>query len=243
MTTNTLRVVSALLCYPQPELIAALPELATLVREDRELPVVERGRLVDFIDELRESDLWELQERYVALFDRGRKLSLHLFEHIHGESRERGQAMVDLLEVYRRGGYELAAKELPDYLPLFLEFLSTRPADEARSLLDDASHVIALLGARLAERHSPYAAAFDALLALVDAPADLGEIRAQAATEGPDRTITEMDKIWEEEQVTFLANQAPDGGCGAGSGAQTNAQPVAFAPPRNVRAPAPRPVL
>lgn len=240
MTTNTLKVVSALLCYPQPDLIAALPELASLVRGDRDLPLVERGRLVDFIDELREADPWDLQERYVALFDRGRKLSLHLFEHIHGESRDRGQAMVDLLDVYRRGGYELAAKELPDYLPLFLEFLSTRPADEARGLLDDASHVIALLGARLAERQSPYAVVFDALLALVDAPAGLGDIRAQAAAEGPDRTITEMDKIWEEEQVTFLANQSPDGGCGANGATRVPAQPVAFVPPRNVHAPAPR---
>ena len=186
----TLKIVSALLCYPQPDLMDALPELAALVREDDELPVVERGRLVDFIDELADSDLWTLQEHYVARFDRGRKLSLHLFEHIHGESRDRGQAMVDLLDVYRGAGFELKARELPDYLPLFLEFLATRPHEEARRLLDDASHVIALLGARLAERHDPYAVLFDALLALIELPADLGEIRAQAASEGPDRTIT-----------------------------------------------------
>lgn len=233
----TLKIVSALLCYPQPDLMDALPELAALVRENDELPVVERGRLVDFIDELADSDLWTLQEHYVARFDRGRKLSLHLFEHIHGESRDRGQAMVDLLDVYRGAGFELKARELPDYLPLFLEFLATRPHEEARRLLDDASHVIALLGARLAERHDPYAVLFDALLALIELPADLGEIRAQAASEGPDRTITDMDKIWEEEQVTFLASQAPDGGCGVA--AAGTAQPLAFVPPRQMRAPAP----
>lgn len=234
----TLKIVSALLCYPQPELIAALPELAAHVRDDDELPVVERGRLVDFIDALAETDLWTLQERYVARFDRGRKLSLHLFEHIHGESRDRGQAMVDLMDVYRRAGFELNARELPDYLPLFLEFLATRPDDEALRLLDDASHVIALLGARLAERHDAYAVLFDALLALVEAPEELGEIRAQAASEGPDRTITDMDKIWEEEQVSFLASKAPDGGCGVATAG--TAQPLPFVPPRQMRAPAPR---
>jgi hypothetical protein len=79
---------------------------------------------------------------YVRLFDRGRALSLHLFEHIHGESRDRGQAMVNLLEVYRQHGFELSARELPDYMPLFLEYLAQRPQEEALDMLADTLHVM-----------------------------------------------------------------------------------------------------
>ena len=138
-----------------------------------------------------------LQEQYVATFDRGRALSLHLFEHIHGESRDRGQAMVNLLEVYRKHGFELNARELPDYIPLFLEYLAQRPVEEALDLLAETAHVLTLLGARLAERGNDYHAVFDALTALVGEPDDSAEIRHQAATEGPDQAIVNMDKIWD----------------------------------------------
>lgn len=217
-----LKVVSALLCYPQPELIAALPEIAAAIAAERALPRREREALLAFVDRLERSELLTLQEQYVALFDRGRALSLHLFEHVHGESRERGAAMVELLELYRRAGFELAARELPDYLPLLLEFLSQRPAAEARELLGDAGETLALLGARLAERGSDYHVLFDALGAIAGAPATLAAIRAQAASEGPDPAIVDMDKLWEEEAVTFLAPQQ-GGGCpsaGAGRAAQ-----------------------
>lgn len=170
----------------------------------------------------------DLQESYIGLFDRGRALSLHLFEHLHGQSRDRGQAMVDLLETYRRHGFELSARELPDYLPLFLEYLAERPADEALSLLADAMPVIALIGARLAERGSDYHVVFDALAALVGEPASIAEIRRQAATEGPDETVVNMDQIWEEEAVTFLANQ---GGCGINRPIPDAVQPVQWVPP------------
>ena len=103
---------------------------------------------------------------YVECFDRGRNLSLLIFEHIHGESRDRGQAMVDLLRIYREHGFELAAKELPDYIPLFLEYLSQRPEDEALDLLRDALPVLNLLRARLAERGSAYAVLFATLARL-----------------------------------------------------------------------------
>ena len=79
----------------------------------------------------------DLQERYVASFDRGRARSLYLFEHVHGESRDRGQAMVNLLEIYRRHEFELNARELPDYIPLFMEYLAQRPDGEALDLLAD----------------------------------------------------------------------------------------------------------
>ncbi len=219
---KTLKVISALMCYPQSELVAALPELKAVLVAEGVLPGRSREALEDLIDALGSEDLYALQERYVNLFDRGRALSLHIFEHVHGESRDRGQAMVDLIELYKRHGFELAARELPDYVPLFLEFLAERPLDEVRELLGEAMPVLALLGARLAERGSPYAVLFEALTAIGGHPDNHAEIREQARTEGPDQTLVNMDKIWEEEQVTFLANQ--QGGCGGGTGVQ--AQPV-----------------
>lgn len=192
---KTLKVLSALLCYPQAELQAALTEMADVLDREKLLPERERQALRVFMERLERADLMELQERYVASFDRGRALSLHLFEHVHGQSRDRGQAMVNLLDVYRRHGFELDARELPDYIPLFLEYLAQRPMSEALDLLADAMHVMALLGARLTERGSDYCTVFDALAALVGEPADMADIRRQAATEGPDETVVNMDKI------------------------------------------------
>ncbi len=222
-----LKVLSALLCYPQPEWQAALGEMAEVLDRENLLPERERRALRTFMNRLERTDLMELQERYVASFDRGRALSLHLFEHIHGQSRDRGQAMVNLLEVYRRHGFDLNARELPDYIPLFLEYLAQRPAGEALDMLAETMHVLSLLGARLAERGSDYSAVFDAIAALVGEPADIEDIRRQAAAEGPDQTVVNMDQIWEEEAVTFLANQE---GCGGNRPTPGATQPVQWMP-------------
>ncbi len=232
---KTLKVLSVLLCYPQSELQAALGEMIEVLDQEKLLPQREHRALLTLIDQMQRTDLIELQERYVRLFDRGRALSLHLFEHIHGESRDRGQAMINLLEVYRQHGFELDARELPDYLPLFLEYLAQRPAEEALDMLVDAMHVMALLGARLAEQGSDYHVVFDALTTLAGEPTDIKAIRQQAATEGPDDTIVNMDKIWEEEAVTFLANQD---GCGAHQDGQGAAQPVRWVSPPGSTSPA-----
>jgi nitrate reductase delta subunit len=233
---KTLKVLSALLCYPQPEILAALGEMAEVLDQENLLPEREQRVLRTFMNRLERTDLMEWQERYVATFDRGRALSLHLFEHVHGESRDRGQAMVNLLEVYRQHGFELSARELPDYIPLFLEYLAQRPAKEALDLLADSLHVMALLGARLAERGSDYHVVFDALATLVGEPADIEDIRRQVATEGPDETVVNMDQIWDEEAVTFLANQE---GCGVNRSMPGAAQPVQWVPrPGSMQPPA-----
>ena len=229
---KTLKVLSALLSYPQPEIQAALGEMAEALDQENLMPEPERRALQAFMLRLERTDLMEWQERYVATFDRGRALSLHLYEHIHGQSRDRGQAMVNLLEVYHRHGFELNARELPDHIPLFLEYLAQRPAEEAMELLSEAMHVLALLGARLAERDSDYHVAFDALAALVGEPAEIADIRRQAATEGPDETLVTMDKLWEEEAVTFLANRA---GCSAAGGSPREAKPVQWMPRPNAK--------
>lgn len=165
-----LRALGALLTYPRAELIAALPEIGDVVGACPELGAREKERLGALLTELSERDPYELEERYVELFDRTRALSLHLFEHVHGDSRERGQAMVDLQSIYRRAGFELVSNELPDYLPAMLEFLSCRPLAEARDMLGDCAHVLRVIGQRLLTDGSRYAAVFDALLAIASQP-------------------------------------------------------------------------
>ena len=163
---KTFRVCAELLSYPEAELIAALPEFAAVLEQDGLLARATRAELDGLIAELGRAPLTASQENYVALFDRSRALSLHLFEHVHGESRDRGQAMVDLAATYRARGLTVAGNELPDYLPAFLEFVSLLPAAEARGLLGEAADVLRALGERLAERGSRYAAVFAALLAI-----------------------------------------------------------------------------
>src|SRR5690606_5631788 len=152
-----------LLGYPEQDWLDALPELSAV------LPPDARARLAPLFDFLnQDTDLIERQECYVATFDRRPAHSLHLFEHIHGESRDRGQAMVDLRNEYLKHGLEPAANELPDYVPLFLEFLGQIPAGAAEDLLGDAIHVLARLGDKLAEDGSPYACVFAQLRTMTD---------------------------------------------------------------------------
>lgn len=218
MDMMTLRVLSRLMSYPTADMQNALPEMREVVRREALLPHQQLRSLDDFMAGMATRPVTELQEGYVTLFDRGRALSLHLFEHVHGESRDRGQAMVDLLALYRAGGLELDARELPDYLPLMLEYLSTRPRREAEELLGDAMAIIVLLGARLRERGSGYAVLFEAIEEVIGSPDNAELLREAAGQEGPDQTIEKMDEIWEEEQVTFMGNEDPSGGCGKPSG-------------------------
>jgi nitrate reductase delta subunit len=201
---NTLKALSALLTYPTEELQAATGAVSETLERDRVLPEPVLARLHTLIRELATGDIYDLQERYVLLFDRTRSLSLHLFEHVHGESRDRGQAMIDLKNLYEQNGLFIDAGELPDFLPLFLEFLSLVPAEEGRALLGDARHVLAALGERLQKRKSAYAAVFEALTALAgrpDAPADEAAPLDEADTDPTD--LAALDAVWAEEPVTF----------------------------------------
>lgn len=158
------RILSALLSYPEEELIVALPEIRSALL-DAPAALATLEELLVFMESTR---CIELQENYVNTFDRSPLQALHLFEHIHGESRDRGQAMVDLLEEYKQHGFEPAVNELPDHVPLFLEFLSLIPADEASALLGDAIHVLAAIGRRLGKNDSPYTGIFALLCTLTD---------------------------------------------------------------------------
>jgi nitrate reductase delta subunit len=224
----TFRVLAALLVYPEQELIESLDEMMGIVEAEGALPRAERRALVALMADLSSSDLMDAQARYVALFDQSRSLSLHLYEHSHGESRDRGQAMVNLLNHYRANGLEPGTSELPDFLPLFLEFLSTRPASEARALLAQAIPVAALLRARLERRGAAYAAVFRAIEALAPGRADEEAIRETVAGEARDDTPEALDRAWEEAPVTFR----DEPGAATGSGCSAAAAMVArFAQP------------
>ncbi len=161
-----LRALGALLSYPREEVRQALPEIAETIRTSQLIAPRQREDLLAFIDDLRSSDLLEAEERYVELFDRGRAASLHLFEHLHGEGRDRGQAMVDLKRLYEQAGYELSSRELPDYLPVVLEYLSCRDLRETRELLGDCAHILRPIGQSLIARGSSYAAVLQTLLVI-----------------------------------------------------------------------------
>ncbi|NRR32489.1 nitrate reductase molybdenum cofactor assembly chaperone [Oxalobacteraceae bacterium] len=173
---KTYQVLSALLQYPEPDLCVALSELEDSLAG---YPTAQ-FRLRSLFDHLAVTPLIDLQQQYVMTFDRNPSHSLHLFEHIHGESRDRGQAMVDLLAEYGRHGLQMVGNDLPDYVPLFLEFLGQLEdqgkSDEARRLLGDAIHVLAHIGRKLQASGSPYACAFGLLetLSPVD-PEELSE--------------------------------------------------------------------
>ena len=185
-----LKVISLLLDYPTEQLREGYLELAKAISGAREISPEQRGALRLLLEELVGGDLMDVQERYSELFDKGRALSLLLFEHVHGESRDRGQAMVDLMAQYEAAGFAIGVRELPDYIPLYLEFLATREDLEAREGLADVAHLLALLAARLVERQSPYAACFRALLQIAGQPLDSVEaLRDQVAGEARDDSL------------------------------------------------------
>lgn len=201
-----LKVISLLLDYPALSLRSGCDELAAAIRQAREISPPQRQALQALLMVLNTGELLDVQERYSELFDRGRSLSLLLFEHVHGESRDRGQAMVDLLAQYEAAGFAIGVRELPDYLPLYLEYLATREPLEAREGLADIAHLLALLAARLEERESPYAACFQALLQIAgeEPVVALQQVREQVAGEVRDDSLEALDKVWEEEAVDFL---------------------------------------
>jgi nitrate reductase delta subunit len=191
-----LRALGALLTYPRQEMLAALPEIHDVLANSPLLDAVRRQHLERLIAELSESDPLDLEQRYVSLFDTGRATCLWLFEHVHGESRDRGQAMVDLKGIYERGGFQLAANELPDYLPAVLEYLSYRELTEAHDMLGDCAHILRRIGESLASRGSPYAAVFDALLAIAAQPGL--ELPPASVTEAASPMKAHVDDDWIE---------------------------------------------
>lgn len=211
----TLRVIGRLLSYPDVGLRAALPELRDALRLEAFLSPSARAGVERLMLALGGGDTLDRQAEFVSLFDRVRTLSLHLFEHVHGDSRDRGPAMLDLVALYRQHGLDVTAGELPDYLPLFLEFLSILDPAEARRLLAETGHILAAVYARLDKRRSPYAAAFLALAEIAGAtlPADVS-----AVDDVDENDLVALDRAWEDAAVTFGPENAPGLQDGAGCG-------------------------
>lgn len=206
---RTYRALAALLSYPTLDLQAAIGEIAAALDREALLTEAQRAQMSGFLRELAEADIYDLQERYVGLFDRGRAVSLHLFEHVHGESRDRGQAMVDLLALYRQHGLDVTAGELPDFLPLFLEFLSLLPVATARELLAEPAAILRALAERLAKRDAGYASVMQAVAALARAPA----VGASAIPDDDPDDLAALDAAWEEAAVRFGPGEPVDA-CG-----------------------------
>jgi nitrate reductase delta subunit len=188
------KAFSALLSYPAAEMRQALPEIADVIRTSHLVASREQAALLALIEEIGSDDLLSAQEHYVDLFDRGRALSLHLFEHLHGESRDRGSAMVQLKELYAAAGFDLATRELPDYLPVVLEYLSCREMAEVREILTDCADILKTIAKALIARRSRYAAVLQALIVIA------GEKPVDAATVPPARERNEaLDRDWIEQ--------------------------------------------
>ena len=198
-----LKAIGLLMEYPDEFLWQCKDEVLSIVRHDAPL-------LDDFAAEMLNAPLLDKQAEWCEVFDRGRAMSLLLFEHVHGESRDRGQAMVDLLNQYQQHGLELDSRELPDHLPLYLEYLAQLPESEAIGGLQDIAPILALLCARLQQRESAYAVLFEQLLKLANSAVDEAKVAEKIADEARDDTPQALDAVWEEEQVKFFADQ----GCG-----------------------------
>ena len=212
----TLRVLAHLLRYPDAELRAHLPEVQQPLADEAALPAARLAELQALLQYLGTQSALDVESEYVALFDRGRRTALHLFEHVHGDSRDRGPAMIDLLQTYEKAGLYLDANELPDYLPVVLEFASSQPPQQAREFLGEIAHIVRVIFSALLKRNSPYASVLAAVLELA------GE-KAEPVAVAPE---PEMDESWAEPEVF--------GGCSTEGQAKPGApQPMHFVKKQN----------
>lgn len=199
---KTLKILGTLLTYPTADLVNALPECRTLLEKEKWLPEESLKALDHLTGWMASQDLLDLQEEFVALFDRTPSLCLHLFEHVHGDSRDRGQALVDLSGVYKDAGLLINTEEMPDFLPLFLEYLSVIDAEESRQNLGEIANVLGVLLGRLKNRQSPYAAVFEALIEAASRKPDQKAVRsALEEMAGSASTFDELDASWEEQNA------------------------------------------
>lgn len=196
-----LKLIALLLEYPDAVLWENREEAQALIVQDAPM-------LAPWVHDYLNTPLLDQQEIWCDLFERGSATSLLLFEHVHGESRDRGQAMVDLMAQYEQAGLQLDCRELPDHLPLYLEFLGTQSAEEAREGLQNVAPILALLGGRLKQRQSAYYQLFDALLTLAKSPLRSDSVTKQIKDEPRDDTRQALDAVWEEEQVKFIEDNA-----------------------------------
>lgn len=210
--TPLFKAIAWLLSYPDEVMVTALPDVIEAVADRDLLSSAQADALAQFGESLLARDLIDAQEYYVGLFDRSRQVSLHLFEHVHGESRDRGMAMVNLREIYAGAGLFPDPTELPDYLPMYLEYLSLLPLAKARQGLLDVGPILQAVHKRLTARDSHYVVPFEALLEL----AGLDVLDDHSAVEPADDTPEAIDRAWEEHAVAFGPENDPQKGADCG---------------------------
>lgn len=209
-----LKALAALLSYPDEAVAAHVDDLADVLVVRAELDRADRAELEAFVAWVRDSDLLDVQAAFVETFDRSKKVSLYLFEHVYGESRDRGPAMVELTHAYREQGLEIDCRELPDFLPLFLEFCAVLPEAQAREWLEEVGHIVQQVHVRLVERESRYAVPFRVLLRMLEIEPMPEALVETASKEERDDTREALDRTWMEAPVTFGPDQ-PRTNCGA----------------------------
>ncbi|MFB2653901.1 nitrate reductase molybdenum cofactor assembly chaperone [Shewanella seohaensis] len=207
MQMTSLRLIALLLDYPEKEVWDNAQELNNLIKQCAELSEYHKELIKQFIEQMTQTPLMDLQAQYGDLFERGRSLSLLLFEHVHGESRDRGQAMIDLLNQYNAAGMELTAKQLPDYLPTYLEYLSQLTVYESIDGLKDVASILALLKERLSQRQSFYSNLLQVLVEQSGEAIAQERLAETVANEAKDDTPQALDAVWEEEQIKFLGDE------------------------------------
>lgn len=207
----TLRALAYLLRYPDAAWRGHLDEVHDALRGSGELRTPRLAQIEAFVDTMRRADEIDAQAVYVDLFDRGRGTALHLFEHVHGDSRERGPAMLDLIATYEQAGLFLRDGELPDHLTVLLEYASTQPRHAAVSLLGEVGHILRRIHGAVDHRGSAYAGVIGALL-------DIAGVDAQGQAQ-PIEPEPDLDEAWQEPA-------AFDGCANTGQQAAGQPQPV-----------------
>lgn len=208
-TRYSLRALARLLAYPDAQLRDDLAPLIAAIDEEAAVPAARRAELRALASDLVRRDPLEVEARYVETFDRGRATSLHLFEHVHGDSRDRGPAMIDLVQTYEKAGLYLGPEELPDHLGVVLEFASTQPPALAKAFLGEMAHILNAIFSALLKRESPYAAVVAAVL----------ELAGQKAQAVPFKADEALDEAWAEPE-------AFDGCATRGQNRPDQAQPI-----------------
>lgn len=208
-TRYSLRALARLLAYPDAQLRSELAPLIAAIDEEAVVPAPRRAELRSLAADLVRRDPLEVEARYVETFDRGRATSLHLFEHVHGDSRDRGPAMIDLVQTYEKSGLYLGPEELPDHLGVVLEFASTQPPALAKAFLSEVAHILNAIFSALLKRESPYAVVVAAVL----------ELAGQKAQAVPFKADEALDKSWAEPE-------AFDGCATRGQNRPGQAQPI-----------------
>ncbi|PSS50862.1 nitrate reductase molybdenum cofactor assembly chaperone [Enterobacter sp. FS01] len=196
-----LKIIALLIEYPDEALWESRDEAISLVAQDA-------PGLLPFAQQYLNAPLLDRQAEWCEVFERGRATSLLLFEHVHAESRDRGQAMVDLMSQYEQAGLQLDCRELPDYLPLYLEYLSIVPEAQVREGLQNVAPILALIGGRLKQRQVAHYQLFDTLLKFAGSKLSSDSVTQQVAGEKRDDTRQALDAVWEEEQVKFIEDNA-----------------------------------